>query len=85
MDDHPTLMIDGADAAVVGYHMRCGEPMVVVYDHEKLVQHFVEQGCSVEDAIEHISVNIEGAYLGKGTVAVLNRMSADEIRELIQQ
>lgn len=85
MDHHPTLMIDGADAAVLGYHMRCGEPIVVVYDHDKLVLHFTQQGMSVEDAIEHIGINIEGAYLGKGTVAVLNRLSAAEIRELIQQ
>lgn len=81
MDD--TLFLPGADSAIVGYINRCGQPPMVVYEHSKLVEIFMAQGMTDEEAIEHISVNIEGAWLGKGTPGILNLMPGEDVRTLI--
>jgi hypothetical protein len=43
-----------------------------VYDYELLVLAFEKQGMTDDEAREWISVNIEGAWVGEGTPAVLH-------------
>lgn len=66
--------IPGADDALLGYVWRCGEQPFLVYDFDALVAVLVKDGMSEEDAYEWISVNVEGAHVGKGTPGVLNRI-----------
>lgn len=71
-DSNPdALFIDGADAALVGTSHRCGQPDLAVYSHNKLVDVFVGQGMSYEEAEEWVSFNIEGAWVGHGTPIIL--------------
>lgn len=55
---------DDCDAALVGTK---GDPPIAVYSHDKLVEVFMDQGMSYEDALDWVSFNIEGAYVGEFT------------------
>lgn len=79
-DKDKTLLIDGCDRAILGWFQRCGQPVVAVYDHERLVHEFVRQGMTEEEAVEWVSFNIVGGWLGQGTPAVLHRGDVHDIR-----
>ena len=64
---------DGCDAAIIGVVERCSQPPLVCYDYELLVQCFVEQGMSGEDAVEWVDFNLAGAWVGDGTPMILYR------------
>lgn len=78
-----TLVIPGADAALLGYVARCGQLPIAVYDHEKLVAHFVASGMSEDEAVEWVDVNVVGAWVGAGTPGVLVRATREDLDELI--
>jgi hypothetical protein len=80
-----TLLVDGADDAIIGYINRCGQPMVVIYDYQRLVEHFVSEGMSEDEATEWIEFNIIGAWIGEGTPGVLMRATNEDILELIDE
>jgi hypothetical protein len=63
----------GCDSAIVGVVARCGLRSVVCYEFDKLVEHFVAQGMSEEEAIEWIDFNILGSYVGEDTPMLLYR------------
>lgn len=66
--DPEILIADGFDNAIVGIASRCGSPDVLAYDVDKCIAALVlEQGMDEEEAMEHFSFNVEGAYLGKRT------------------
>jgi hypothetical protein len=79
-DAHP-LVFDGCDKAVIGYISRCGQVPMVVYDWSKLVRVFEKQGMSNDEAIEWVSFNCEGGWLGPGTPGILHRGNADFVQE----
>jgi len=64
---------NGCDDAIVGVAERCGQPALLVYDRAKLVQCFVAQGATWEDAEEWVGYNIEGAWVGPHTPLILHR------------
>ena len=86
-----TLLIDGADSAILGYVYRCGQtPLVVyvyrcgqtplvVYDYERLMLHYQGGGMTEEEAVEWIETNVVGAWMGAGTPGVLMRANREEI------
>ena len=66
MGDSEMLVADGFDAAIVGI-TESGEP-TVVYDWETCVDILrIRDEMSEEDAIEHMSFNVTGAYVGSRT------------------
>ena len=77
------MRIDDADECVIGYVSRCGQETFLVYDRDKLLLHYVAQGMTAEEADEHVSVNIESAWVGPGTPAVLQRATIQEIEDLL--
>lgn len=62
---------DGFDSAIIGTsNIWVGNERVdvLVYDCEKMVEQLIiRDGMSVEEAVEYIDFNIEGAYIGKDT------------------
>lgn len=76
MDAEP-LLIPDADSALLGLAYRCGQPPVAVYDYRKLVAHFVAGGMAEEEAEDWIACNIEGAWLGPSTPAILRAVERD--------
>lgn len=73
-----TLRITDCDSAIIGQIDRCGQPTVIVYDYLLLIQAFQAQGMTEDEAIEHISYNVEGAWVGEGTPAVMHPVDEDE-------
>ena len=61
----------GCDEAIVGLGHRCGCESVVVYDYDKLVDVFIQQGMDEEESIEWIDYNILGAWKGEDTPIIL--------------
>jgi hypothetical protein len=43
----------------------------LIYSGEKLVEILVNQGITEDEAIEHISINMEGAYVGLSTPIIM--------------
>ena len=50
MDDTSLLFIDGCDDALIGIVRRCASPDVACYDYDKLVDVFIAQGMTEEEA-----------------------------------
>ena len=65
------VLWDNCNAAIVGTGTRCGMPVVVVYDYEKLVQCFLNDECDENCAREWVDFNIVGAYVGESTPIIL--------------
>jgi hypothetical protein len=61
-----TITADGLDAAIIGVTEGCD--IKVVYDHAKCVEIFqILQEMTEEEAIEWMSYNVTGAYVGEQT------------------
>jgi len=66
---------DFFDCCVIGYAARINFPPVLVYDEEKMIERmmFGGDGMSYEDAVDYLSFNTFGAWLGEGTPMILRR------------
>jgi hypothetical protein len=62
--DEELLVADGFDAAIIG--ITEGMEPVVAYDWDKCVE-ILRKDMSEEDAIEYMSFNVTGAYVGPRT------------------
>ena len=58
------LIADGFDDAIVGYHHQSER---LIYSVRRCIEILVEEGMTEEDALEHFSYNVEGAYVGEKT------------------
>lgn len=73
--DSDALMLEPAfDRAVVGVLERCGQPVLVVYDHELVIEELMRQGLEYLEAVEHFEFNIAGAWVGERTPGFLTRL-----------
>lgn len=71
------------DRAILGVMYRCAQQPLLVYSYEKLVAALVEEGWESDDALEHVEVNILGAWVGEGTPGVVIALEPeDAYREL---
>ena len=64
---------DGCDEAIIGVASRCGAYNLYVYDYDLLVDKFIADGMTEEEAIEWVDYNIVGAWIGSGTPIILRR------------
>lgn len=65
------MVIDGYDDCIIGIGSRCTMPPVLVYSRAKMMNQLIEEGLTEEEACEHISFNIEGAWVGEGTPIIM--------------
>lgn len=63
--DTETLVADGFDEAIIGVACGNSDP-VVIYDFDLCVE-ILRKDMSHEDALEHMSYNVTGAYVGTRT------------------
>lgn len=61
------------DRAIVGVARRCGQPTLSVYDAEILIEVYMEQGMTYEEAYEFFEFNTVGAWHGENTPIFLFR------------
>ena len=67
--------VDGFDDCVVGVGRRCSQPMLLVYDVNKMIQQMMEQdGMTEEEAWEFYEFNQVGAWVGELTPIFLERV-----------
>jgi hypothetical protein len=75
---------DGFDSALIGVAHRCGETHRAVYDRDRMLR-ILERDMTAEEAEEHLSFNIEGAYCGPHTPMIMQRVpSRTRMRDSIQ-
>jgi hypothetical protein len=77
------IEFDGLEEAIVGtctaWDTSGNRPERLVYSGEKIAEIFMERdGMTREDALEFISVNTEGGYLGPNTPIVIWPFERDE-------
>jgi hypothetical protein len=71
-EDEPILLMDGFDAAFIGLTQRINEPKLAVYSWDKMVDVLMTRdGMDYEDAVEYISYNCIGAWVGERTPIIV--------------
>tara|TARA_R110002020_G_scaffold2400_4_gene11103 strand:+ start:116 stop:367 length:252 start_codon:yes stop_codon:yes gene_type:complete len=62
--DEEFLKADGFDDAVIGV---CYNSSRLIYSYKKCLDILIAEGMDKEDAMEHLSFNVMGAYVGEKT------------------
>jgi hypothetical protein len=75
--DPEMLFADGYDHCIVGTTYTPGLGTRVVYDTNLIIEDLISDGASWEEAEEHFSFNIEGAYVGKHTPVFVRKLPED--------
>lgn len=66
------LLMDGFDEAFIGYSQRLNEPMLAVYNWQRMVQILKNRDkMSYEEAVEYIEYNCIGAWIGEQTPIIV--------------
>lgn len=74
----PELIVyDGLDDALIGLGQQFNTT-ALVYDIKKVIEIFVEDGMSEEDAVEHFNFNVVGAWTGEHTPIFLEKWEEDD-------
>jgi hypothetical protein len=74
------LYMDGLDDAIVGIGNQYSKPPVVIYDEGRIIFSLIsESEMDFEEAWEHYSFNIAGAWVGENTPIIMVGM--DELRD----
>lgn len=71
-DEHDLLTMDGYDDCIVGVVERFGQPPIVCYDKNKVIQKLMSDNMTEEEAEEFFYFNQIGAYVGENTPCFLN-------------
>ena len=88
------LKMDGFDKALIGIatvwqkHENGGAERVdtLIYDGDALVTILIHQsGLSHEEALEYISYNIEGGYVGKSTPIVVWPCDMERVNAMVKE
>jgi hypothetical protein len=75
--DEQMLFADGFDHCIIGTAYTPGLGVRVIYDVALIVDELMAQGATWEEAEEHVSFNIEGAYVGEHTPVFMRRLPQD--------
>jgi len=86
MDEKGLLIADGLDHAFVGLMMRFNvlEP-IACYDYDRVIEGYIEEGMTEEEAVEFFEFNVIGAWVGERTPCYLRRMTLDEAIEATEE
>lgn len=58
------IILDDFKDALIGYTQNNFFPYVAVYDMEKCISILIEQGMTMDEAVEYFDFNVLGAYFG---------------------
>jgi hypothetical protein len=65
-DENPNaLLADGLGEAFIGFTQNHHHPVVAVYDLQKCCEILARDGLTQDDAMEYLSFNTLGAYVGE--------------------
>ena len=76
------VLADGLEAAFLGLVMRFNvlDP-IACYDYDLVIQSFIEEGMTEEEAIEHFEYNVIGAWVGERPPCFIRRMPLEQAIE----
>lgn len=84
-ESEPMLLADGLEHAFLG--LACIgnrlEP-VACYDYDAVIQGFVAEGMTEEEAVEHFDYNVIGGYVGERMPVYLQRMTIEQAIEIAE-
>ena len=70
--DENVLLMDGFDEALIGFAERINTPLIAIYDWNKMVEVLMTRdGMEYEEAVEYISYNCLGAWVGERTPLIM--------------
>jgi hypothetical protein len=80
------VIADGLDQAFIGLMLRFNvlEP-IACYDYDRVIQGFMADGMTEEEAVEYFEFNVIGSWVGDRTPCYLRRMSLDEAVDLASE
>ena len=67
------------DEAFVGVCQQFGRPPIALYDRQKILDIFIAEGLTEEEAVAHFEFNIIGAWVGDFTPAFVDLYAEDEV------
>jgi len=76
------IFYDGCDEAYLGLAERCSKEPITVYGYDELVECFIKQGMTEEEAVEWVGFNIAGGWLGEATPLILYRVPIEEAKTI---
>ncbi len=77
-EEHNLLFMDGFDDCIVGVVERFGQPPILCYDRNKVVEELMDQGMTYDEGQEYFEFNQIGAGMGDNTPCFLS--VAEEIQ-----
>ena len=78
------IILNGFNEAMIGDISIAGMKRVACYDYEKMIE-ILKQDMTEEEAIEYFEYNIENAYFGEDTPAILFKYDIENlIAEIVE-
>ena len=73
--DQEFVILEGRemDDAIIGTCRRFGQPTILAYDLEKILEIFMGQGMTREEAVEFFEFNTIGSWMGEFTPVFIDR------------
>jgi hypothetical protein len=79
-EENGPLLADGFEKAFIGYITQFNTTLAC-YDHEQCIEILVQRdGMTQEEAVEYMSFNVTGAWVGKYTPAFFFKTSLREFK-----
>ena len=73
------MIMDGFDDCIAGVVHRYGQPTIVCYDKEKVLEQLMDDGMTDEEAIEYFEYNQIGAWVGEQTPCFISPFDKEEL------
>ena len=67
--DADLLFADGLDHALIGVCLRFGQEPIALYDRRKVIEGYLAEGLTHEEAEDHFAFTVIGAWGGDATPA----------------
>lgn len=67
LEENDMLVMDGFNHCIVGVVERFGQPPLVCYNRDKVIESHMADGMTFEEAEEYFEFNQIGAWLGEST------------------
>jgi hypothetical protein len=75
MSEEGMLLADGLEHAFIGLVMRFNVlAPIACYDYDEVIQGYIEDGMTEEEAVEFFEFNVIGAWAGERTPCFIRRM-----------
>ena len=73
------LFMDGFDDCIAGIVERFGQPSIVCYDKDKVLDQLMEDGMTEEEAMEYFEYNQIGAWMGENTPCFISPFDEEQM------